>query len=177
MEPLALVDLAAQHHEIADEVRAGWDQVLQRGIFVLGPELEAFEHELASSVGAAAAVGVASGTDALELALRSVGIGPNDEVVIPAMTFVATAGAIARIGARPVLVDVAPDTLLIDLGQAEAALDAGARAVVPVHLHGQLAATDDLVRLASRTSATGGEGAAHPHRANRESPAASGFSV
>ena len=177
MEPVALVDLAAQHQEIAEEVRSGWDRVLDRGTFVLGPELEAFEHELASSVGAAAAVGVASGTDALELALRSVGIGPGDEVVIPALTFVATAGAIARIGARPVLVDVSPDTMLIDLDQAAAALDAGARAIVPVHLHGQLAATDDLVRLASRNGATVVEDAAQSHGATRDGVAAGGFGV
>jgi dTDP-4-amino-4,6-dideoxygalactose transaminase len=177
MDPLPMVDLAAQHAEIADEVRAGWDGVLHRTRFVLGPELEAFEHELAAASGAAGAVGVASGTDALELALRAVGVAAGDHVVIPAMTFVATAGAIVRIGARPVLVDVMADTLLIDVEQATDALDAGARAVVPVHLHGQLAPVRELIAAAARTGAALVEDAAQAHGASRHGTAAGGFGV
>ena len=109
-----LVDLAAQQEEIADEVRLGLDEVFATTAFVGGPAVGRFEDEYAAFVGSAHCVGVANGTDALELALRAVGVGPGGEVILPANTFIATAEAVSRIGALPVLVDVDDEYLLID---------------------------------------------------------------
>ncbi|SEM33815.1 DegT/DnrJ/EryC1/StrS family aminotransferase [Streptacidiphilus jiangxiensis] len=139
MDQIPLVDLAAAHAEIADEIRTGFDRVLARTAFVGGEEVAAFEREYAAFGGVAHCVGVANGTDAVELALRAVGVQAGDEVVLPANTFIATAGATARLGARPVLVDCLPDSYLIDPDAALAAVTAATRAVVPVHLYGLLA--------------------------------------
>ncbi|TKA12745.1 DegT/DnrJ/EryC1/StrS family aminotransferase [Actinacidiphila oryziradicis] len=144
MNQIPLVDLKAAHAEVADYVRAGFERVLAATAFIGGEEVREFEREYAGFAGVAHCVGVANGTDALELALRASGVEVGDEVVLPANTFIATAGAVARIGARPVLVDCLPDTQLMDH---QAALDAtgpATRAVVPVHLYGQCAATAEL---------------------------------
>lgn len=138
------VDLAAAHREIAEEVEAGWAGVLQRMRFILGPELEAFETELSAFTGAGAAVGVGNGTDAIEFALRAIGVGPGDEVIVPANSFIATAVAVARTGATPVFVDVDEATYLIDPASVRAALSPSTRAVVPVHLYGQIAPVERL---------------------------------
>ncbi len=145
MSQIPLVDLKAAHAEVADEVRAGFDRVLANTAFVGGEEVREFEREYAEFGGVAHCVGVANGTDALELALRARGVGVGDEVVLPANTFIATAGAVARIGARPVLVDCLPDTLLIDPRLALKAVTGATRAIVPVHLYGQSAAVEDLL--------------------------------
>ncbi|MGH6657965.1 MAG: DegT/DnrJ/EryC1/StrS family aminotransferase [Actinocrinis sp.] len=142
--PIPLVDLKAAHAEIAEEVAAGFQRVLATTGFVGGPEVAAFEDEYARFSGVGHCVGVANGTDAVELALRAAGVGRDDEVVLPANTFIATAEAAARIGARPVLVDCAPDSHLIDVQAALAAVGPRTRAVVPVHLYGQLAPVDEL---------------------------------
>jgi dTDP-4-amino-4,6-dideoxygalactose transaminase len=134
-----LVDLTAQNHEIADDIRAGLDAVFASNSFIGGPDVDAFEREYADLVGAAHCVGVANGTDALELALRSVGVTPGGEVVLPVNTFIATAEAVSRIGARPVFVDVSPSQLLIDPEAVVAALTERTQAIVPVHLFGQVA--------------------------------------
>jgi dTDP-4-amino-4,6-dideoxygalactose transaminase len=147
MNRIPLVDLKAAHEEVADEVRAGFERVLARTAFVGGEEVRLFEREYADFGRVAHCVGVANGTDAVELALRAVGVGPGDEVVVPANTFIATAGAVARIGARPVLADCLPDTLLLDPEAALAAAGPATRAVVPVHLYGQMA---DVTALADR---------------------------
>ncbi len=110
---IPLVDLALQHAEIEQEVRAGWDRVLEHFAFVLGPEVTAFEDAFAAFSAVDHCVGVANGTDALELALRAIDVGPGDEVILPTNSFVATALAVARAGATPVLVDVDPFTYLI----------------------------------------------------------------
>ena len=112
--PVPFLDLVAQQAEILDDVMADLGQVMASAGFIGGPHVDAFEREYAQYVGVDHCVGVANGTDAVELALRAVGIGPGDEVVLPANTFVATAEAVARIGARPVLVDVDPQALLLD---------------------------------------------------------------
>ena len=138
------VDLVSQHEEIADEVRVGLDEVFARTAFVGGPDVAAFEQEYARFAGAAHCVGVANGTDALELALRAVGVRPGTEVVLPANTFIATAEAVSRIGAVPVLVDVDPEHLLIDPEAVEKAITPRTKAVVPVHLFGQMAPLDVL---------------------------------
>jgi dTDP-4-amino-4,6-dideoxygalactose transaminase len=142
-----LIDLGAQQREIADEVRSGLETVFDATAFVGGPDVGAFESEYASETGVAHCVGVANGTDALELALRAVGVTPGGEVILPANTFIATAEAVSRIGARPVLVDVDPEHLLIDPARVADAITARTQAVVPVHLFGQIAPVEDLVEV------------------------------
>jgi dTDP-4-amino-4,6-dideoxygalactose transaminase len=149
---IPMIDLAAAHAEIADEVAAGFARILSATAFVGGPEVEGFEQEYAAFAGVRHCVGTANGTDALELALRAVGVGPGDEVVVPANSFVATAEAVARAGARPVFVDCDPWTYLIDVDGAVDAIGSRTKAVVPVHLYGQMAAVD---QLAARLSGTG----------------------
>lgn len=139
MSGIPLVDLKAAHAEVAEEVKAGFARVLADTAFIGGEEVREFEREYARFAGVAHCVGVANGTDALELALRVSGVRPGDEVVLPANTFIATAGAVARAGAKPVLVDCDPATYLMDTQAALAAVGPATRAVVPVHLYGQCA--------------------------------------
>ena len=142
---IPLFDLGLQHAEVADEVAAGFAEVLASAAFVGGPAVGDFERVFAEFSGVAHCVGVANGTDALELALRACGIGRGDEVVLPANTFVATAEAVARAGATPVLVDVDKDCLLLDPEPPSAAVvTERTRAVVPVHLFGQTAPVEQL---------------------------------
>jgi dTDP-4-amino-4,6-dideoxygalactose transaminase len=141
---IPLVDLQAAHAEVAEEVDAGFKRVLANTAFVGGEEVAAFEREFAEFSGVPHCVGVANGTDAVELALRAVGVGPGDEVVVPANTFVATAEAAARAGARVVYADIDPDTYLVDPDAMLAAVGPATKAVVPVHLYGQLADTERL---------------------------------
>jgi dTDP-4-amino-4,6-dideoxygalactose transaminase len=171
MEPVPLVDLAAQHAQVADEVQAGWAEVLARTAFVGGPQVAAFEAEFAAYTGAAHAVAVANGTDAIELALRACGVGPGDECVLPANTFIATAEAVARTGATPVLVDCDPHTYLIDPDAVAAALTPRTRAILPVHLYGQLAELERLAPLAARAGAVLVEDAAQAQGARRHGAA------
>ncbi|MEV5846287.1 DegT/DnrJ/EryC1/StrS family aminotransferase [Streptomyces sp. NPDC051985] len=147
MNQIPLVDLKAAHEEVADEVRAGFERVLANTAFVGGEEVRRFERAYADFGGVAHCVGVANGTDAVELALRASGVGVGDEVVVPANTFIATAGAVARIGARPVLADCLPDSHLLDPQAALDAVGPATRAVVPVHLYGQMA---DVTTLSDR---------------------------
>lgn len=147
MTRVPLVDLASQHAEIADEVRAGLDAVFASTAFVGGPDVGYFEREYADFVDVEHCIGVANGTDALELALRAVGVERGGEVVVPANTFIATAEAVSRIGAVPVPVDVDPRYLLIDPDGVERALTPRTKAVVPVHLYGQAAPIDHLTHI------------------------------
>ena len=144
MTNIPLVDLAAQHREVADEVAAGWAKVLERTAFINGPQVAAFEREYADYLGVTHCVGVGNGTDAVELALRAAGVGQGDECVLPANTFIATAEAVARSGATPVLVDCEPDTGLISPSAVAAAIGPKTRAVLPVHLYGQAAAVEQV---------------------------------
>jgi dTDP-4-amino-4,6-dideoxygalactose transaminase len=141
------VDLASQHAEIAAEVEAGIAAVFAATAFVDGPPVADFEHQYASFVDVDHCVGVANGTDALELALRAAGVGPEGEVIIPANTFVATAEAVSRIGAVPVLVDCDDERLLIDPDQVEGVITDRTQAVVAVHLFGQLAPMERLAQV------------------------------
>jgi dTDP-4-amino-4,6-dideoxygalactose transaminase len=141
---IPLVDLRAAHAEIAAEVLAGFDGVMADGVYVGGAQVRAFEREYAAFCGVPHCVGVANGTDALELVLRVLGAGPGREVILPANTFIATAEAVARTGARPVLVDCDPAGHLIDVQGALAAVTPATAAIVPVHLYGQLAAVELL---------------------------------
>jgi dTDP-4-amino-4,6-dideoxygalactose transaminase len=147
-------DLAALHAPLAAELEAAARRVLASGRYVLGEEVAAFERELAGTLGVARAVGVSSGTDALLALLMALDVGPGDEVVTTPFTFFATAGAIARLGARPVFVDVERDTLNIDPAGALARLGPRTKAVVVVHLFGRPARTDELAAAcASRGAA------------------------
>jgi dTDP-4-amino-4,6-dideoxygalactose transaminase len=141
---IPLVDLQAAHAEVAEEVDLGFKRVFANTAFIGGEEVAAFEREYAAFTGVPYVVGVANGTDAVELALRAVGVGPGGEVILPANTFVATAEAAARAGARIVLVDMDPDSYLIDVDAACAAVTPATRAIVPVHLYGQLAPMERL---------------------------------
>lgn len=164
---IPLVDLPAAHAEVAEEVDSGFKRVIANAAFVGGEEVAAFEGEFAAFCGTRHCVGVANGTDAIELALRAVGVGPGDEVVVPANTFVATAEAVARIGGRVVLADIDPATYLIDVDSALAAVGPATRAVVPVHLYGQLAAVELLRAGLSGTGVAVVEDAAQCQGATR----------
>ena len=142
------LDLARQTQALRLELDLAMARVLDAGVFVCGEEVEAFEHELATFCGAGYAVGVNSGTDALELALRGVGVGAGDEVVTVANTCVPTVSAIAATGATPVLVDVDPRTMTLDPERLEDACGPRTRAIVPVHLYGRLADMDAILQFA-----------------------------
>ena len=146
---IPLVDLAWQTAEIADEVREGFDAVIASNAFILGPQVAAFERDFAAFMGAAHCIGVGSGTDALELGLRTLGIGDGDEVIVPANTFIASALAVVRAGAKPVLVDIDDDYALIDPAAARTVVTSRTRAIMPVHLYGQMAPMAELEALAS----------------------------
>ena len=134
-----LLDLTAQYRQIAPEVERAVSEVIESQHFILGPRVEAFEREVEAHLGLKHAIGCASGTDALLLALRALDVGPGDEVVTSPFTFFATAGAIHNVGARPVFADIDPDTFNLDPAAAKAAVGSATRAVVPVHLFGQMA--------------------------------------
>ncbi|WP_283139111.1 DegT/DnrJ/EryC1/StrS family aminotransferase [Rhizohabitans arisaemae] len=150
MTTVPLMDLATPHREIAEEIRAGFERVMSATAFVKGPEVAAFEREYAEFQRVSHCVGVANGTDAIELALRAVGVGPDVPVVLPANTFVATAGAVLRCGARPILCDVDPQYLLMDPAALFDVLTEDTAAIVPVHLYGQMAPMSEIMGLAGR---------------------------
>ena len=141
---IPLVDLARRQRALEPELAAAIGRVLRSGSYLLGAELEALEDELAAWSGYAHAVGVGSGTDALVLALRASGIGPGDEVLVPAFTAVPTVAAVCAAGATPVPVDVDPGSAAIDAAAARAGITARTRAVIPVHLYGRPCDVDAL---------------------------------
>ncbi|MCY7401615.1 MAG: DegT/DnrJ/EryC1/StrS family aminotransferase [Nocardioides sp.] len=144
------VDLASQHAEVAAEVEAGLAAVFSTTAFVDGPPVADFEQQYAEFVGVDHCIGVGNGTDALELALRAAGVRAGGEVVVPANTFIATAEAVSRIGAVPVVVDVDDARLLIEPAAAEAAITGRTQAVVAVHLFGQLAPMAEVAEICHR---------------------------
>src|SRR6185437_11771290 len=146
------LDLKAQFTEIRDEVIEAVIRVMDSQHFILGPEVQALETEIADYVGAQFAIGCASGSDALLLALMALDIGAGDEVITTPFTFGATAGSIARLGARPVFVDIDPETFNIDERQIEAAITPKTRAIMPVHLFGLSAQMDSIMSLAQSRS-------------------------
>ena len=162
-----LVDLAAQHREVADLVQAGFDRVMADTDFIGGREVAAFESELGRWWGRDHVVGVGNGTDALELMLRGAGIGPGDEILVPANSFVATASAVARVGAKPMFVDVDPTYLLLDPAEVASHLTARTRGVIAVHLFGQMAPMEDLAEVVAGTPVLLFEDAAQAHGARR----------
>jgi dTDP-4-amino-4,6-dideoxygalactose transaminase len=163
--PVPFNDLKPVQAMLAGELEAAARRVLQSGWYILGPELEAFEAEFAAYHGVPHAVGVANGTDAVELALRALGIGAGDEVITVSHTAVATVCAVERAGATPVLVDVDEATFTIDPRAAEAAITPRTRAIVPVHLYGQPADMDAVLDLARRHGLAVVEDCAQAHGA------------
>jgi dTDP-4-amino-4,6-dideoxygalactose transaminase/acetyltransferase-like isoleucine patch superfamily enzyme len=143
-----LLDLAAQNAPLMPAYRAAFERVMSSGQFILGEEVEAFERQLEKSFGFAHAITVSSGTDALLLALMALDIGPGDEVITTPFSFFATAGCVARLGARPVFVDIDPTSFNIDVQGVARAITPRTRAILPVHLFGRPAEMSELVALA-----------------------------
>lgn len=144
------LDLKAQFETIRDEVMAAVERVVESQRFILGPEVESLEREIAGGLGVRFAVGCASGSDALLLALMALGVGPGDEIITTPFTFVATVGSIVRLGAKPVFVDIQPDTFNLDPSQVEAAITSRTRAIMPVHLFGLSADLDPILDTGRR---------------------------
>ena len=142
-------DLSIQWRAIAHDVRRDFEVVFERSSYCLGPQVEAFENEIAAWMGAAHAVGVNSGTSALHLAMLCAGVGPGDEVLVPTHTFIATLWAVLYVGAVPVLCDVDAQTGTIDPADAARRITARTKAIIPVHLYGQPAEMDAIMALAS----------------------------
>jgi dTDP-4-amino-4,6-dideoxygalactose transaminase len=159
------MDVAVAQADVATELAAATARVAASGWYLLGPELEAFEREFADYCGVAHCVGVGSGLSALELGLRGLGIGPGDEVLVPAYTFVATWLAVSAVGATPVGVDVDPATYNLDIEAAAAAVGEKTAAIVPVHLRGEPADMDAVTELAARHGLAVLEDAAQAHGA------------
>jgi dTDP-4-amino-4,6-dideoxygalactose transaminase len=147
---IPFVDLQTQYKSIASEVNAAIQGVLDRGDYVLGEQVRLFEEEFAAYIGVPHAVGVGTGLDALELLLRAYEIGPEDEVITAANTYIATVLAIMAVGARPVLVDMDPGTYNIDPAGIEAAITPRTRAIMPVHLCGQPVDMDKILTVAKK---------------------------
>jgi len=150
--PIPLLDLGAVHGPLAEELLRDFERVLRSGQFILGPEHDAFERELALASGVTHAIGVASGTAALSIALLALGLEPGDEVIVPAFTYFASASAVTSLGARPVFVDVEPQRLGLDPALVEAALTPRTRAIMAVHLYGLSCDLGPLVELGRRRS-------------------------
>lgn len=147
--PVPLLDLQAQFAPLRADVLAAITRVCDSQRFILGPETEAIERELAAQLGVADAIGVSSGTDALLLSMMALGIGPGDEVITSTYSFFATAGSIVRVGARPVLVDIDPETYNLSAAAVRAAMTPRTKAIVPVHLYGQCADMEELLAIAA----------------------------
>jgi dTDP-4-amino-4,6-dideoxygalactose transaminase len=163
-----MVDLRAVHVELGAEIEDAVLRVIRGGRYVGGPEIDAFEDELARFLGVQHAVALANGTDALQLALLAAGVRRDDEVLVPANTFIATAEAVVAVGATPRFVDVAPDTGLIDLESAEERVGARTAAIVPVHLYGRMVEMEPVMSFARRHDLVVVEDAAQAHGASRD---------
>ena len=150
---------------LLDEIAARQRAVLDSGKYILGPEVDAFESEFASWLGAEHCVGVGNGTDALAIGLRALGVGPGDEVVVPSLTFFATVEAVIAIGATPVFCDVDPDSWVMTVATTEPAISEKTKALLPVHIFGNPAPVGELMDLASTSGARVLEDAAQAHGA------------
>jgi dTDP-4-amino-4,6-dideoxygalactose transaminase len=145
-----LLDLKAQHATIRAEVMAAMSEVMESQQFILGPQVKQLEQEVAAYSQCRHAVGVSSGTDALLVSLMAEGVGPGDEVITTPYSFFATAGCVSRVGARPVFVDIDPVSFNIDPASIEAAVTPRTKAVIPVHLYGQMAEMDPIMETAKK---------------------------
>src|SRR5882672_5260824 len=149
-ETIPMLDLRAQYESIAPEIRAAINEVLATQQFVLGPNCEAFEQEVAQACGTRFGAGVASGTEALELALHACGVRAGDEVIVPAFTFIATGSAVTALGARPVFADIESASFGLDPSLLEAHITPRTRAIVVVHLFGLAADMDPILAIAAK---------------------------
>jgi dTDP-4-amino-4,6-dideoxygalactose transaminase len=159
------VDLKAQYRTIRDEVDAAIQEVIENTSFVLGPAVEGFERDFAEFLGVEEVVGINNGTAAIQLTLLALGVGPEDEVIVPAHTFIATAEAVSHVGARPVFVDVRRDTGNMDPALLSATITNRTRAILPVHLYGQPADMDPILGLAAEAGIPVVEDACQAHGA------------
>lgn len=162
---IPFVDLHAQYTSIASDVTAAMMRVVERGDYILGDDVRLFEEEFAKYIGTSEAISVGSGLDALEFALRAYGVGPGDEVITAANTFIATVLAIMSTGARPVLVDADRETYNIDPAAIEAAITSKTKAIMPVHLYGQPADMQPILEIAQKRGLVVIEDAAQAHGA------------
>lgn len=172
---IPLVDLSLQHQPIQSQITQAIGEIIQRGDFILGQALTEFETAFAAACGVQYGVGVACGTDAIALGLQACGINPGDEIIIPANTFIATIIGVIQAKATPILVDCDPDTALIDLTAAETAITSKTKAIIPVHLYGQMVSPLKLLDLANRYNLIVFEDAAQAHLAEREGYRAGSF--
>lgn len=147
-QQIPILDLSPETEALWDELIPAIQGVIRSGHFILGPNVKAFEREVADYLGVRHAIGLNSGTDALVIGLRALGIGPGDEVITTPFTFFATAEAVSMVGATPVFVDIEPDTFNLDIAQVEARLTPRTKAVIPVHLFGHAVDMDPLLALA-----------------------------
>ena len=168
MGRIPLLDLTAQYASIREEIREAIERVCESQRFIGGPEVLQCEEEVAAYSGCRFGIGVSSGTDALLCGMMALGIGPGDEVIVPSFTFFATAGCVARLGAKPVFVDVDPQTYNTAAELIEPAITDRTRLIVPVHLYGQCAEMDAIMRLADSRSIPVMEDAAQSIGAVRE---------
>jgi dTDP-4-amino-4,6-dideoxygalactose transaminase len=160
-----LLSIKAQNAALSGEIKAAVDRVLDSGAFILGPENKAFDAEFAAALGASHCLGVDSGTSALELSLEALGVGPGDEVIVPTFTFIATATAASALGATPVFADVDDATLTLDPRSVEKLITPKTKAIVPVHLFGQPAQMDALLKIAETRGCVIVEDCAQSHLA------------
>ena len=163
--PVPFLDLKAQYAPLRDDILTAMGRVLDNTAYILGPAVADFEKQFAPYCGATHAIGVNTGTSALQLALLALGVGPGDEVIVPAMTFIATASAVDYTGARTVVVDVDPVTCTIDPALIEAAITPRTKVIMPVHLYGQPADMDPILALAEKHGLKVVEDAAQAHGA------------
>jgi len=172
---IPLVNLSLQHQPIQTQIQQVIAEIIQRGDFILGQALAEFETAFAAACGVQYGIGVACGTDAIALGLQACGIQPGDEIIIPANTFIATIIGVMQAKAIPILVDCDPDTALIDLTAAETAINSKTKAIIPVHLYGQMVSPIKLLDLANRHNLIIFEDAAQAHLASREGYRAGSF--
>lgn len=165
MSDVPFLDLGAATHELQSDIQSAVARVVNSGRYILGPEVESFEHDWAEYCGAQHCIGVGNGLEALVLGLRALGVGAGDEVIVPAHTFVATWLAVAAVGATIVPVDANPHTLNIDVGGIAAAVTSRTKAILPVHLYGQPADLDAILALAREHDLFVVEDAAQAHGA------------
>jgi dTDP-4-amino-4,6-dideoxygalactose transaminase len=175
-ERIPLVDLRAQADWVREETTLAWDRVLEKSEFILGEDVADFEGAFAAYCGVRYCVGVGNGTDALEFLLRAIDVGPGDEVILPANSFVATAGAVIRAGATPLFVDVDPDSLLVTPAQVFDRLTARTRAIIAVDLYGQMPPMEEMASLIERGVLLI-EDAAQAHGSSRHGISPGGFGV